>query len=450
MTIRTLFAARVAAAVVALVHLPLVSAGQDLRDDLPRRGMLGFQLEPLPDGAVRVEMTVPGSAAAEAGLLPGDIIVSIGDEPIENLGALSGVMQNVRTGAPIEITVLRDGKTITAEALPKPRPTPASPGATTRLGSVRLATGDRLRTVTIIPDGAEKPAPVVFLIQGISCGSIEFGAAPGPFRAQVDRLVGEGFAVHMVEKPGVGDSEGPPCDQVGFDLELEGYLRGLDSLDTADGLDRQRVYLFGISMGGIMAPAIASEREVAGVCVFGTGVTNWFDYLLRNPRRQSITFDKSARVSIEGTANLKARFLAELILNQRTPAEIVEAQPDLAPVAPLTEGGMTYAGRAPRFHGELASRNIFEFWAGVGAPTLVIHGEYDWVCDPADQSLIVEVVNAENPGLADLLVLDRMDHAFTTHPDLASSFTNLFQGEWDDTVGREIASWIRRVEAGGR
>jgi S1-C subfamily serine protease len=69
---------------------------------------------PVDSGAI-VERVEPGSAAAEAGVRRGDIIVALGDAPVENSGDLLGALRDYRPGDTVDLTVVRDGGEQTLE-----------------------------------------------------------------------------------------------------------------------------------------------------------------------------------------------------------------------------------------------------------------------------------------------------------------------------------------------
>ena len=74
------------------------------------------QAQDLPRGAVEVSDVVDGSAAAEAGVRSGDIIVSVdGQELTDNL-QLAQIVGSKRAGDAIQLTVLRDGERSTLDA----------------------------------------------------------------------------------------------------------------------------------------------------------------------------------------------------------------------------------------------------------------------------------------------------------------------------------------------
>ncbi len=62
------------------------------------------------DLGVRVTKVLPGSPAEEAGLLAGDVIISIDSEPMYDIYELSAAIKLRRPGEPVELTVTRRGE----------------------------------------------------------------------------------------------------------------------------------------------------------------------------------------------------------------------------------------------------------------------------------------------------------------------------------------------------
>jgi pimeloyl-ACP methyl ester carboxylesterase len=111
-----------------------------------------------------------------------------------------------------------------------------------------------------------RPAPAVLFLQGGGCSSIDVPWAvgtPGPLTL-LHAIASRGFVTTRVDKPGTGDSERPPCPETGFREELAGYQAALRALLADPAVDRNRVFLIGLSLGGFFAPLLAREMPVAG------------------------------------------------------------------------------------------------------------------------------------------------------------------------------------------
>ncbi|MDE0161313.1 MAG: trypsin-like peptidase domain-containing protein [Acidimicrobiaceae bacterium] len=69
------------------------------------------------DVGVLVAEVLPGSPAAEAGLEAGDVIVSLGGEPMHDITELSAAIKLRRPGEPVELTIKRGGDLFVATAV---------------------------------------------------------------------------------------------------------------------------------------------------------------------------------------------------------------------------------------------------------------------------------------------------------------------------------------------
>jgi uncharacterized iron-regulated protein len=80
---------------------------------------LGIQIEPFQAG-IRVSDVSPNSAAADAGIQPGDIIVSFDGETMENPFDLTYAVQQKAPGDRVKLKIIREGKGVETEAVMKP------------------------------------------------------------------------------------------------------------------------------------------------------------------------------------------------------------------------------------------------------------------------------------------------------------------------------------------
>jgi hypothetical protein len=67
------------------------------------------------ENGVRFSDIRPGSPADKAGFKAGDVLVKFGDKPIKNLYDFTDALRRSRIGDVVEVTVLRDGKPVTAK-----------------------------------------------------------------------------------------------------------------------------------------------------------------------------------------------------------------------------------------------------------------------------------------------------------------------------------------------
>ena len=240
---------------------------------LPRRAApLGVSIDPQTTDRVAVQEVIAGTPADAAGILAGDTIISVADKPVPTFEMLRSVMRELEGGKTTQVEVLRQGGKRTLEVhLAELREQVA--GSTVRYGSVDVPKGYRLRTIVTVPENESRSRegryPAFLYVQGMICESIDRPNAIDEVDTRlVHTMAAKGFVTMRVDKPGLGDSEGPPCSEIGFQEELEGYIAALDNLAWQPEVDPNRIYVFGHSMGGVMAPFLAKEGKVRGSIVY--------------------------------------------------------------------------------------------------------------------------------------------------------------------------------------
>jgi YidC/Oxa1 family membrane protein insertase len=92
------------------------------RDLENRSGYLGHLAAESDPAGMKVNLVAPGTPAAAAGLLPGDIITAIDSQAIADAAALENALKTTSPGQKIEVTVQRNGQPQTLSATLGTRP----------------------------------------------------------------------------------------------------------------------------------------------------------------------------------------------------------------------------------------------------------------------------------------------------------------------------------------
>lgn len=386
-------------------------------EELPRRLRLGIQLgkEPFRDGGLVAAAVMPGSFAAGAGVLPGDVVRAIGAVPIPDAVALRAALRRESAADEIALEVARAGvvRRVRGKAVRVAVESFAG-------GSVRLATlaraDARLRVLVTLPPG-EGPHPAVVFLQGIACNSIDYGGvSPLPALGELlHELTRHGLATLRLERRGLGDSEGPPAATIGFGTELDdlralvepAYLRAL-------GCDPDRLALFGHSVGGMMLPSIAEHAHPRAAIVAGSSRRVWTECVAGSTRRQVLL-----RGGTEAEAQAEVARETDAILNA-APDEVL-------------------FGRTVAFSRELQNANIGAAFDRLACPLLVVQGEHDWVVGEDEGRHLV----ARAPA-AELWSVPGMDHSFGVHASLGESVAAYGKGRFEPTFAAGLARFVLR------
>jgi pimeloyl-ACP methyl ester carboxylesterase len=324
-------------------------------------------------------------------------------------------------------------------------------GATVSYETVRSDRGYLLRTVVTRPEGAGRSRlPAVLFIPWLSCDVVEKPEPGNDGFAHMIRNVaaGSGTMLMRVEKPGLGDSQGPDCRDGGLDHELAAYRSALRTLRSRPDVDTTRVFLLGGSIGGAIAPVLAAEtpEAIAGVIAVNGFSRTWYEHMLDIERRR-LTLSGQSAPQVNAAMRGFAKFYTGYLLDGRTPAEVLSANPELRPLW-YDEPAHQY-GRPAAYYQAVQRLDVEAAWATLAArrvPSLIVWGDYDWIMGRPEADRAVEIVNAVVPGLAKLVVLPKTGHGLMVFESMAAAFAGE-RPRYDGEPGRAINGWLARQAA---
>jgi pimeloyl-ACP methyl ester carboxylesterase len=422
---------------------------------LVRKASLGIRMMPAPEGAtgVLVAEALPGGTAASIGLRNGDLILSAAGHAVVQLAEVAAYAASLRAGDRVELTVRRAGKDLTLRGKAKPRPFETYDGATVDYGAVPFR-GGLLRDILVTPKAVANP-PVLFLLPGYTCASIEPASPDDPYRRLGEELIKHGVAYYRVEKPGLGDSAGTPaCTDIDFATELEAFRDGYEYLIESRRVEADRIFLFGHSLGGLEAPLIAAELPPRGVAVFGTVMRNWADYHLDIERYQTFLADGAdpgeAAEGTERDRELLRRFYSE----RQTPAQLAGSDLAIGETMRTTfgwDGGNNMFGRSYKFLQDLAPLRLAAAWRKAKTNVLAVYGESDIVAiDDRDHKLIADIADFYRPGSGSFVQIAGTTHGMelvgNRHDYREKSIAAggvAPNGPFNSEVAAVIADWIK-------
>lgn len=442
--------------VIMFIIMSLASGNKALADVLPRRGYFGAVIENLTDkhassksianstdnsGGVLVKIVSPNSPAARAGIQPNDQLLTINQQPIHDSDEFGRMIAKFSATDRIRVKILRSKKSSVIELQVQPFPRETCPTGEVLYQSIKVQRF-QVRTIITRPRGKKGPFPAVLLIQGMDCSSIDFGVVNNaPYKKILDALTAQGYVTMRVEKPGAGDSQGPLCRDVDFHLETMAFRNGLRALRQLDFVDRKNIFIFGHSMGGVIAPVIAKKIPVKGIAVFGTGMSNWLEYDLENTRRQ-LELQHLPLIRIEKEIELRARFLHLLLVKKQTHSQILKSYPIAARY--LNNEKYLY-GRHYTYFQQLYDLDLPHHWRKVNSALLALWGTSDYVSTAADHQSIVDLVNQKHRGKAKFLAIGGLDHGFQPALTMRHSYIKEFTKEKANPVINILIRWIRSL-----
>lgn len=432
---------------------------------LKRRGSIGIQPAPVdqaaatsaglasPKGAV-VKEVLPGSTAARVGMQVNDIILRINDKEIGSLPHLLQIAHALKSEETISFTVVRNKKEMVLKGKVQPRPLNKTSAGETIYDEVGFESGF-LRAIVNKPAG-EGPFPVIYLMQGYTCASVDDMAPFDPYRKLFDQLVSEGFVVFRVEKPGVGDSFNTgSCDTLGFKREVAAFDKAYEKLTSYSFIDKDAIFLLGHSMGGAVAPLVARNHSPRGVITYGTLLRPPFEYFISAMRTQHPLMGADY-VETDKHLRIYYRFLYEYLIEKKPMEQLVSNNNYLPFVMKDLQTGRKdqYEHRHYTFWQDLQDMPLAEAWKDTKAQVLTIYGEADIeAIGPDDSILITDLVNYYRPGTASYKYMENVNHSMIRFEDKKTdlrlrgqpAYAAHMDKNYDDRVVKEIVEWARKV-----
>ena len=247
-----------------------------------------------------------------------------------------------------------------------------------------------------------------------------------------------GFVTLRVEKTGIGDSQGEPCTSPAADLRLElaGYEAGLAALKRYDFVDAERLFVMGLSIGGVEAPIVAQGGAVKGVVVVNTVARPFLEYLLETIRRQ----DKLHRMpydELDRHMRLVERCNHEGLIEKRD--DVVRASPECA-------DHLGYPASLSYMR-QWAAIDPAAEWKNVAAPVLIVYGGRDFVATgDTDAPLLRDIVESFHPGKSTLVEIPSMDHylGHVDSMDASLAKTSGTFGPFEPALLDTVRGWLQR------
>jgi hypothetical protein len=422
---------------LAFVLGSLICNAATARDALPRRGILGAGTSNAEGGGVTITAVLPSLPAAAAGLQRGDVIKSVDGAPVADTadflkklrrpGGRSVALGIVRGGSAMTLTV------VLAEALKE-----HDPAVDTSYDALEIDHSLR-RTLVTRPHGANGKHPAVLFVGGIGCYSIDVATnADDAYMRLAHDLSKRGFVTMRLEKSGIGDSEGPPCPTVDYVTEAASYTVAFDALRADPSVDPARVYVFGHSIGSVIAPRLALQKPVAGIAVAEGVGRDWFEYELINSRRQE-ELAGGTPAEVDGALLLKEECMHRMLVEKQDRDALLRVKPDC-------KDYVQYPA-PPAYFQQLVGFNMAEPWSKLSIPVLAIYGTADFITDESDHRRIVDIVNGVHPGNGKLELIDGMDHYLVAAGTQRASFDRVTKPgstpvKYDERFSAAVVNWL--------
>jgi dienelactone hydrolase len=427
---------------------------------LKRKGLLGVMMQTLNDSiaaqhnlkvssGVHITAVMPNSTFSNLGVEQGNVLTKLNGRSMNGVQDVLDVTGQLYEGDLVEAEYWSDGRKLSNSTRLLGRPKERFENGIVSYDEVAYE-GNTLRSILVTPKHKSNP-PVIYFLQGYTCGSVETVSDDGPMKKLLLDWVNAGFAVYRVEKPGVGDSKSErPCSEIDFEEELMAFKQGYADLLKKQTVDTDNIFMFGHSMGGVIAPLLADVKSPRGIITYGTVGKNWYDYMVDLYTIQPRYFGVSeAQIKENNKVNLK--FNDDLLVHKLSGKEMSEKNEYASQFNLEDFKRNQYIGRHFKFWQGLVDVNIKEAWSKVKTNVLAMHGEFDiQAIDGKGAQRIVDLVN-KHGGKGTFALIENADHGFVSFDSMQHNVQTLSSGNmlsyasenYNPEIARESIDWMQ-------
>lgn len=392
--------------------------------DIPRKAWMGA-IGKYSSMGMSIDSIIPQSSLSILGLKKGDKLLYINGSKINDAVIYNKITNEIRKGDKITIVYSSNGKHKTKLGKAVMRPYETSEIADVMYDWVKYKDCS-LRTITRKPKG-QTNVPSILLIPGYNCGSIE-NYSLGIYKNLMSEWIKAGYAVVTIEKSGLGDSYNCiPCSEADLVTDIEVFDAGYKYMESLPYVDKSRLFIWGHSMGGVIAPEIARNHKPRGVIVFATVFRPWSEFLLEMHRVQ-YPLDGKSYIETEAAVRGIQKIYYEFFRLKKSPEElysIPEYKELVKAELEYKAGDNNMWGRHWRFWQQIDSLDLAASWSAVECPVLSIFGGADYIaCSALEHQLIERTVNAAHPGNCTNITIPDIDHLIVQQPDWKTAHKN--------------------------
>lgn len=413
-----------------------------------RRPFLGIQMEAITDDTKRIMelpdtkgvliiKVFPGSTAEKAGFQKGDVLLKINDHELNSPSEASSFVASQIADSKFTYELIHSKKKITGHGLFLMMPEEHYPGLEVVYTDITTQTGWE-RIILTKPTNKTGKLPMVVFLTGIGCYSLDT-----PFdttRAEIqmlNKLSRAGYVCARIEKPGVGDNVGKSkkCEDIGFNDEVDMYIRAVMKLKKREDVDSNQVYLFGHSMGGVIAPIVSTQTPVKGIIAYGTIGSNFIEYLNKTRRTIAQAYNMppdSTDSYIKDYCECASYYFVEKMTTQEAAAKNSACKDYLS----------VFDYRSRTYNDEMYAINIPAEWKTFSGNALLIWGGSDYISSKEDHQIVTDAINYFHPGHAQFIELPNTSHGMQDASDFAQARVN--PEAYNTKLGNAVLQWLQK------
>lgn len=436
---------------ICILLLIIVAQISFAQKQLKRRGFVGLGYRAitqadidslnLPDGnGLIVNRVLSNTPAGRAGIEVGDILKKYDEHDILDQSQFLTILRKYYAGDNIKISLLRNGEPTTVNLIMEAFPEEKSDEIDVEYTSFS-SKGIYLRAVVTSPlKSQNNQLPALLIVSALGSPQLIGTSFYSLQRELAYAATKVGVRVMRFELRGFGDSEGEDYRTTDFNTEVEDNLAALDYLLNREDVDKTRVFVFGISTGGMVAASLASQRETAGLITANTIGRTYFERLVETVRLQNQLAGESA---IDTDKQITSYLhLAVPIAQGDSLSLILKTNPDLSQF--VNKNNRIMDDRTVAYWRQQLNLNLSEIYSKIIEPVLIIYASSDFLTFLTCHEHIRDVLGATGNKDVTLTVIPNCDHAFSYAKNQKESFENYKTRnfKFNPEPVRQITEWL--------
>jgi len=382
------------------------------------------------------------SSLKNIGLKENDILLKVNDRQLISYDDWSAVLYDIRAKEKTQLVIKREFEVFKKEVVLEALPLEVHTNIETYYEYIVNDFGMRQRVIITKPKDKNN-LPAIFLVQGLSCSSVEkYSERSNNWVRLINDLVEKSnMVLYRIEKPGVGDSDGD-CGKTDFKTELNGYENAIEHLKSKSYVNKDQIIVYGNSMGSALAPYLANKFNLAGIISDGTFFKSWYEHMLEIERRILEIEGKSQEDIYELMNTVYIPLYYEMLIKKRSFDDIIKDNPRYAEYH--RQGLNHMYGRSMAYYYQVQDFNFAKEWESIKVPVRIRWGTNDWIMTGNDNDMIISVLENNNHKDHKLFKYKDLDHWGTIHPNYENSFY-FKPGKWEDKISQQIIDWAHSI-----
>lgn len=431
-------------------------AGFAQNQELKQRGFAGFTYRAITEKDAKdinlsdttgifVTNVFPNTPAQHAGLMTGDIIKKYDNHSISDSSQFLSVNRLYYANDKIKVSLLRAGKplavTLTLGEFPREKSSDTDIEYTSFYSGGISAGNARLRAVVTSPLHSKgKKLPALLMVSALGSPRLADTPSYNLSTELAHKIAKSGFRVLRFELRGYGDSEGEDYRISDFDAEINDNLAAFSYFAGRNDVDKNKVFVFGHSTGGIIAALTAEKTGAAGLIASCTVGRTFYERMGDTLRLQGeLAGDTPAEID----NTIKNYFdLTTSIARGEPLEEIIKKNPAASKL--VNKSGRIMDDRTPEYWKQQLNINLAEVYGKIKCPVLIIYGESDFLTQLACHKHIRDVLKSSGNKDVTLAVIPAMDHRYAYAKDCRESFENYKTSNFRENpeAVNEIIKWL--------